>query len=168
MAGNSKQQFSQSLAGEVTRNNAQVKQAPKILDNFQVEQNGRDFKVVDGDGSTYSGQIERLSLADTRNVARKKQSDNEPTARAATAEQTPGKEDETNDEFYFRARGFNSSLKKPIVFEGNYIAGQAALGKDKEAAKTKFDGRQTARIVGKVKVPGEPAVRVDAVAVPAK
>lgn len=168
IVGNLKQQFSQSVAGQIRGNSARPKQAPKILDNFQVEQNGRDIRVVDGDGSTYTGQIERLSLGDSRNVAGKKQSYNAPAARVASAEQAKAKEEETNNEFYFRARGFNSSLKKAVVFEGNYIAGRSAPRKDADVTDAKFAEQQAGRIVGTAKVPGEPSVAIDAVAVPAK
>ena len=167
VVGNLKQQFSQATAKERSETAAQKKQAT-ILDNFQVEQNGRDIRVVDDDGSTYTGQIERLSANDGRNVSREKRSYNAPAAQEVNADQAKAKEGETNNEFYFSARGFNSSLKKAVVFEGNYIAGETAARKDADVAEGKFEGQQGARIVGTAKVPGEPSVAIDAVAVPPK
>jgi hypothetical protein len=163
------QQFSQSTANKMAASSARLQNAPKLLDNFQVEQNGRDIRVVDDDGSTYAGRIEPLTANDTRNYLKEKQSYAAPAApaaravakRAAPAEQAP------NNEFYFRASGYNASLKKSVVFEGNYIV-TAPPAKDQNAAADKNAEQQAARIVGTAKVPGEPPVPIDAVTVPAK
>ena len=61
-----------------------------------------------------------------------------------------------NAEFYFRATGYNSSLKKRVVFEGNYIASSAAAQKKVAEAKAEAEERdeQTpARITGTAKIP---------------
>ena len=67
---------------------------------------------------------------------------------------------------YFRATGFNVSLKKTLVFEGNYAAARAqqpakATSNDRERAESSSD---RARIVGTVRVNGEAPVEVDAIA----
>ena len=58
---NLQQQFSQTTRGQTLRNNVNVKQSVNILENFQVEQNGREIRVVDADGSTYVGKFEPVA-----------------------------------------------------------------------------------------------------------
>jgi hypothetical protein len=162
------QQFSQSAANKMLGSRAKLQKAPKVLDNFQVEQNGRDFRVVDDDGSTYAGRIEPLTANDTRNYPKEKQAyAAAPAVPAASAKRAAVAEQAPNNEFYFHASGYNASLKKSLVFEGNYIV-TATPGKDLNAAAEKNAAQQAARIVGTAKVSGEPPVQVDAVAVPAK
>jgi hypothetical protein len=164
---NFRQQFSQSAGSKMADSSVKLQKAQKLLDNFQVEQNGRDIRVVDDDGSTYAGRIEPLTANDTRNYLKERQTDAAPTAPAPGAKQAAVAEQAPNNEFYFRASGYNASLKKSVVFEGNYIAA-APPGKNQNAAAEKDAAQQPARIVGTAKVPGEAAVPVDAVAVPAK
>jgi hypothetical protein len=168
-----KQQFSQSAANKMTAGAAQRAQTPKLLDNFQVEQNGRDIRVVDGDGSTYEGQIEQLGRTDARNLVKAKTRDAAPAApaahekRPATAKERSAGE-MPNDGFYFRASGYNASLKKSVVFEGNYIVDSPPAAKDRAALADKSEPQLKARIIGTAKVSGEPPVPVEAVSVPAK
>jgi hypothetical protein len=161
------QEFSQSAGSRMTGSSAKLQKARKILDNFQVEQNGRDFRVVDDDGSTYAGRIEPLTPNDTRNYLKEKQTYAAPAAPAAAAKRAAVAEQGPNNEFYFRASGYNASLKKSVVFEGNYIVA-APPGKNQDAAAERNAEQLAARIVGTAKVLGEPPVQVDAVAVPAK
>lgn len=158
---NFRQQFSQSGANRMTGRVVKPQEAPKILDNFQVEQNGRDFRVVDDDGSTYAGQIERLTANDTRNLLQEKRSPAVPAAK-----QAGGADEAPNNEFYFRASGYNASLQKSLVFEGNYILTAAPAGKDRDSAAEPGVAQLAARILGTATVPGEPPIKVDAVAVP--
>jgi len=160
------QEFSQSAGNKMTGSNAKMQKARKLLDNFQVEQNGRDFRVVDDDGSTYAGRIEPLTPNDTRNYLKEKQTYVAPAAPAAAAKRAVT-EPAPNNEFYFRASGYNANLKKSVVFEGNYIV-TAPPRKDQDAAADRNVEQLAARIVGTAKVPGEPPIQVDAVAVPAK
>jgi len=161
------QKFSQSTANKMAASSAQLQNVPKLLDNFQVEQNGRDIRVIDDDGSTYAGRIEPLAANDTRNYLKEKQNYAAPVAPVAAAKPAAVGEKSPNNEYYFRASGYNASLKKSLVFEGNYIV-TAPPGKDWDGAAEKNAEQQAARIVGTAKVPGEPPVPVDAVTVPAK
>ena len=71
-----------------------------------------------------------------------------------------------NAEFYFRATGYNSSLKKRVVFEGNYIASSSAAQKKAAEAKAEERDEQTpARITGTAKIAGESPLQIDAIAV---
>jgi hypothetical protein len=52
-----KEQFSQQSAIQSFRNNAQVSRAANVLNTFQVQQEGSEIRVLDADGSTYTGKI---------------------------------------------------------------------------------------------------------------
>jgi hypothetical protein len=159
-----KQQFSQQSGVQSFRNNAQVSRAANVLNKFQVEQLGSEIRVVDADGSTYTGKIEQLAktaeldsrVAARRDVAKKTRS---------YAAQAAGESESAAPHSYFRATGYNVSLKKTLVFEGNYAAPPQQPGtvtsKDKERVE---QSRDRARIVGTVRVNGEAPVEVDAIA----
>ena len=159
------QQFSQQSAVQSFRNNAQVSRAANVLNTFQVQQQGNEIRVLDADGSTYMGKIEQL--------AKSAELDSRITARRDAAKQTPryaakavGENESAAPQSYFRATGYNVSLKKTLVFEGNYAAPPAqqpapATANDRERAE---QNRDRARIVGTVRVNGEAPVEVDAIA----
>jgi hypothetical protein len=135
------------------------------LNTFQVQQEGSEIRVLDADGSTYTGKIEQLTKST--------ELDSRITARPAAAKQTrryAAKATRENElaapQSFFRATGFNVSLKKTLVFEGNYAAPPAqqpakATSDDRERAES---SRDQARIVGTVRVNGEAPVEVDAIA----
>ena len=160
-----KQQFSQQSAVQSFRNNAQVSRAANVLNTFQVQQQGSEIRVLDADGSTYTGKIEQL--------AKSAEFDSRITARHSLAEQArrhdaqaAGENESAAPQSYFHATGFNVSLKKTLVFEGNYAAPPAqqpakATSNDRERAEL---SRERARIVGTVRVNGEAPVEVDAIA----
>jgi len=161
----SKQQFSQQSALQSFRNNAQVNRSANVLNTFQVQQQGSEIRVLDADGSTYTGKIEQSAKSaelDSRITARR---DAAKQARRFAAKAARENESAA-PQSYFRATGFNVSLKKTLVFEGNYAAPPAqqpttATANDREHAEQSSD---RARIVGTVRVNGEAAVEVDAVA----
>src|SRR4030095_11790035 len=76
-----KEQFSQQSAIQSFRNNVQVSRSANVLNTFQVQQQGSEIRVVDADGSTYTGKIEQL--------ARSAELDSRTTARRKAAKQTP-------------------------------------------------------------------------------
>jgi hypothetical protein len=160
------QQFSQQSGIQSFRNKAQVSRSANVLNTFQVQQQGNEIRVLDADGSTYTGRIEQL--------AKNAELDSRMTARRDAAKQTPkyaakaARENETAGppQSYFRATGYNVSLKKTLVFEGNYAEPPAqqpatATANDRERSE---QNRDRARIVGTVRVNGEAAVEVDAIA----
>ena len=160
-----KQQFSQQSALQSFRNNAQVSQSANVLNTFQVQQQGSEIRVLDADGSTYTGKIEQLANStelDSRITARR---DAAKQTRRYAAKVAPENESAALQS-YFRATGFNVSLKKTLVFEGNYAAPPAqqpakATANDREQSEQNHD---RARIVGTVRVNGEAPVEVDAIA----
>jgi len=161
-----KQQFSQQPAVQSFRNNAQqVSRTANVLNTFQVQQEGNEIRVVDADGSKYTGKIEHGATgADL---------DSGITPRRGAMKQTqayaakPAHENElAAPQSYFRATGYNVSLKRTLVFEGNYAAplqeqSASATSNDRERAE---QSRDRARIVGTVRVNGEAPVEVDAIA----
>jgi hypothetical protein len=161
-----KQQFSQQSAVQSFRNNAQVSRAANVLNTFQVQQDGSEIRVLDADGSTYTGKIEQLAKnaeLDSRMTARRDAAKQTRSYAAKTAREN---ESATAPQSYFRATGFNVSLKKTLVFEGNYAEPPAqqpakATSNDRERAE---QNRDRARIVGTVRVNGEAPVEVDAIA----
>ena len=62
------------------RNNAQVSRAANVLNTFQVQQEGSEIRVLDADGSTYTGKIEQS--------AKSAELDSRITARRDAAKQT--------------------------------------------------------------------------------
>ena len=160
-----KQQFSQQSALLSFRNNAQLNRSANVLNTFQVQQEGNEIRVLDADGSTYTGKIEQLAKSaevDSRITARR---DAAKQTRSYAAKTTPENESAA-PQSYFRAAGFNVSLKKTLVFEGNYAAPPAqqptkATSNDRERAES---SRDRARIVGTVRINGEAPVGVDAIA----
>jgi hypothetical protein len=157
------QQFSQQSALQSFRNNAQVSRAKNVLNTFQVQQEGSEIRVLDADGSTYTGKIEQAKGVEL---------DSSITARRYAAKQMrtdaaqAGEGESAAPQSYFRTTGYNVSLKKTLVFEGNYAASAAQLPakattNDRDRAEST---RDRARIVGTVRVNGEAPVEVDAIA----
>ena len=138
-----KQQFSQQSAFQSFRNNAQASRAVNVLNTFQVQQQGNEIRVLDADGSTYTGKIEQS--------AKSAELDAGITARRDAAKQTSryaakaARENESAaPQSYFRATGFNVSLKKKLVFEGNYAVPPAqqpamATANDRERSQQNHD-----------------------------
>jgi len=160
---NFRQQLSQNAADQAFR--SKPKQTLNILNEFQVEQTEHEIRVVDADGSTYSGKLEPLAQNDARSIFNQKRNYAAPSSRAAAS--SDDKAQAANAEFYFRATGYNSSLKKRLVFEGNYIAspvGQKKMAKAKAEAEER-DEQTPARITGTAKIRGESPVQIDAIAV---
>ena len=156
------QQFSQQSAVQSFRNNARAIRAANVLNTFQVQQEGSEIRVLDADGSTYTGKIEQSAKSaelDARMTARRDGA--KQTQRYAAKSSGETKSDAPQS--YFRATGYNVSLKKTLVFEGNYAAppAQQPAANDRERAE---QSRNRARIVGTVRVNGETPVEVDAIA----
>jgi hypothetical protein len=95
-----------------------------------------------------------------RRAFREKEADGAPQSERSQS----GQQDKSN-QFAFRASGYNTTLKKPIVFEGNYVAtpSQSIAPNESGAANQQ---QSSAHIVGTAKVNGESPIEVDAVALP--
>ncbi|PYL02585.1 MAG: hypothetical protein DME32_06105 [Verrucomicrobia bacterium] len=162
---NFRQQFSKDGANQAFR--GKLKQTASILNEFQVEQSDHEIRLVDADGSTYSGKLEPLAQNDARSIYNQKKNYTAPLGRAART--FDEKAQSANAEYYFRATGYNTSLKKSLVFEGNFITPLAVAQKKVAKAKTESEERDeeaSARITGVAKIHGESPVQIDAIAVP--
>ena len=161
-----KEQFSGRSAIQSFRNNAEGGRSANVLNTFQVQQQGNEIRVVDADGSTYTGEIEQRAKSaelDSNMTARRDAAAKQTRKYAAKA---TGESESAAPKSYFRATGYNVSLKKTLVFEGNYAAPPPqqpakATSNDRLRAES---SRDQARIVGTVRVNGEAPVNVDAIA----
>ena len=161
-----KQQFSQQSAVQSFRNNAQVSRAANVLNTFQVQQQGSEIRVLDADGSTYTGKIEQLAKNAELDAGITARRDAAKQTRRYAAKAAAREAESAAPQLYFRATGFNVSLRKMLVFEGNYAAppAQQPATATANARERSEQNRDRARIVGTVRVNGEAAVEVDAVA----
>ena len=160
------QQFSQQSAVQSFRNKAQqVSRAANVLNTFQVQQEGNEVRVLDADGSTYTGKIEQVAKnagLDSRMSSQRY--DAKQTAKRAS--QAVSQSKSAVPQSYFHATGYNLSLKKTLVFEGNYAAPppqQPTMDGSNDRQRAEQSSGK-ARIVGTVRVNGEALVEVDAIA----
>lgn len=163
------QQFAQTPVGARSRGKLRSKKAANVLNTFRVEQDGSTIRVIDADGSTYTGTarvVSRKATAAAPAASKKIAPAVAPASKAVESAPPAPTEEVSPNEFSFRATGYNATLKKQVVFDGDYIAPTAAPpqpGQDAAAARSRKN-QPAARVIGTAKVPGEPAVPVDAVA----
>ncbi len=160
------QQFSQQSGIQSFRNKAQVSRSANVLNTFQVQQEGSEIRVLDADGSTYTGKVEQLAKSEELDSRITTRRDTAKQTRSYAADKAADENESAAPQSYFRATGFNVSLKKTLVFEGNYAqppAQQPAAGRANDRERSE-QTRDRARIVGTVRVNGEAPVEVDAVA----
>ena len=102
--------------------------AHPVLASFKVEQAGQQLRVVDGDGSVYTGY---LWLADTARRARTVKTEALAPTQAARAPAAVYEEKATlgvdldhllAQSYSFRVAGTNRSLNRKVVFTGNFLA----------------------------------------------
>jgi hypothetical protein len=108
------------------QNNITPSQAVPVLSNFQVQQNGNALRIVDQDGSVYSGSWRLANrAANTRN-----QPTPAPSARSL--------EDnlQAAQNYLFRVHGMNRTLRQSVVFTGSLL-GNFALSQN---AQQSFGG----------------------------
>jgi len=110
----------QIVAGKATPAHA-------VLASFQVEQAGQEVRVIDSDGSVYSGYAQ---AADATRRARAAQADAPAAGRASRAlgvelkqKAAPSRDSErlAPQTYSFRVAGTNRSLNKSVVFTGDLL-----------------------------------------------
>ena len=101
--------------------------AHPVLASFQVEQTGSQLRIVDGDGSVYSGYVQ-LAGADRRARLVKAEAPAAALAARAPEEVLKRKTASSLDldrlasqSYFFRVAGTNRSLNQKIVFTGNLL-----------------------------------------------
>ena len=120
-----RQRFSQ--VASPYRRNFNSPLLPNVLNSFQVEQIGRQIRIVDADGSVYEPQIEtepaivteKLEQIAGAEAAAKRRA---PTQQAApTAADTAASSANESAGLFFRVAGTNRTLNQRVFFEGNYL-----------------------------------------------
>jgi hypothetical protein len=100
---------------------------PAVLASFQVEQTGSQLRIVDGDGSVYSGYLQpagaklgrRAVRTEAPAVAESRRAPGAPLARSTGF--GPEADRLTSLSYTFRVTGTNRSLNRKIVFTGNLL-----------------------------------------------
>jgi hypothetical protein len=149
-----------------------------VLASFRVEQNGNNLKVVDGDGSVYTGsvQIAQQEPATEHTFATAK---NAPVGAAARSLKADAPKPQG---YFFRVAGTNRNLNENIVFSGNFVpfttnqgiagasgfggfggkGGRANTGSNQAAEQSIQAVLSNSQITGNVVIGGQKAVDVAA------
>lgn len=99
-----------------------------VLLSFQMEQTGDQVRVIDRDGSTYAGYIQKAEATSEQQLAGgKDQAANlDQKTKALTATPSAKLEDkfayEANQDYFFRVEGTNRSLNQQVIFTGHLLA----------------------------------------------
>ena len=126
-----------------------------VLASFQVEQTGDQVRVIDGDGSTYTGAIKIATASfgggrfDTKGASElKAKVAIKPAARPVAV--TPLPAQQNAEDYLYRVEGTNRTLNQQVVFTWNFVALTNALaesqakdagdelGKDRVKAQQQF------------------------------
>ena len=98
-----------------------------MLASFQVQQAGPELRIVDGDGSVYTGYLQLAA------AARRARSFKAEATAVAPASRAPGQALEQNaapslgagqlapQNYFFRVAGTNRSLNQKVVFTGSLV-----------------------------------------------
>lgn len=145
----SSQAYSNLAAEKLARNKDtdSFRVSPKLLVNFRVEQAGRDLRVVDGDGSVYTGVVDEQNTLYKQQIARQNWSLSnayEGKFKFQTPKSAPAQsvaKQQAMEYFRYRVEGTNRSLNQNVVFSWNFIDTNAlAAGNlDYKAAVQKLD-----------------------------
>jgi hypothetical protein len=98
-----------------------------VLASFQVEQSGTVLRIVDGDGSVYTGSLQPATVARRTRSAKAEAPADTFGARYQTKEleqATASRLDsdaQAQQSYAFRVTGTNRSLQKQVVFTGNLL-----------------------------------------------
>jgi hypothetical protein len=130
------QRFTQVATAPKAKTGSPRKSAPaqNLLASFQVEQNGGDLRILDQDGSVYSGYIQ---AGETLRRLRSTTATPEPASDArlyksaeASSPQTsanPQRQDQALKNYFFRVAGTNRTFKQQVVFSGSFFPTNAGL-----------------------------------------
>ncbi len=179
------QRFAQIAPGTKAKSsqaNKDMRRQP-VLASFQVEQTGTKLRIVDGDGSVYSGSMQ-ITEATPRQRSVKAEASTAtraPEVSGIFAKKAAGGLDAVQLEmqlYSFRVVGTNRSLHKQVVFTGNLLAATNAptvqsfshqlslgggLGGDRSGStQPSFLPLPNSRISGKVVVGNAKAVEINA------
>jgi hypothetical protein len=123
----STQRFTLVTSGKPSSLMAKSSPGAGVLNAFVVEQTGETLRVVDGDGSTYFGYVDKPVMTWTSSSADRKDSlaeveslKEEPAERKLGLAAMDGTTKHAQSNF-FRVSGTNLSLHQPVLFTGNFV-----------------------------------------------
>lgn len=122
-----KQNFDQSGVNARSATAAKTANIAPVLANFQVEQNGNALRVIDSDGSTYTGSVE-LAGRDKDSRPADEFKEKAPATQAYARQSPPtgavasGVNTQAGQSYFFRVAGTNRTLQQSVVFAGNFVA----------------------------------------------
>ncbi len=128
--GRAAQRFAQVVKYRPNFNSPPI---PNVLISFQLEQNGRQVRIVDADGSVYDGATEppaaeqvgkQIAAAQSAGKEAMKGGELKPGADGSVndAAVNPGIESAPQQNLFFRVTGTNLTLNQLVVFQGNFLA----------------------------------------------
>ncbi len=139
-----------------------------VLNNFQLEQNGNQIRIVDNDGSVYEGTL----LADARDEgAERRLNAALPRARTSAVDaenntlQALDYEKQVRQNFRFAASGTNLSLRQRVTIDGELVAATEANKDSDQQLKAKAQSEvqlSNSRVVGRAVVADGQQVELDA------
>lgn len=150
--------------------------AVPLLSSFQVEQNGKQLRVVDTDGSVYTGTWRVAPTANAPPAAAPAGVQKGPVTPNAVRQAQPVRN--SAGSYFFRVAGTNRNLKQEIVFSGNFVPLTNAPTADTfkiPGAANAFGVQQNppgssmllnSQISGKVVIGGKREIKLDAIPAP--
>jgi hypothetical protein len=168
-----RQSFSndQPPAAKAVTASALAKKITPVLASFQIEQSGNKLRVIDGDGSTYHGQITPDQADGLAESGTFKNDAKEQVVGGLRAEH----QKQTSGPYQFRVEGTNRTLNQQVVFTWNCVPITNALAfsnsslaaselKKSEAAKMpqQFPGLQNSIINGRAQIASEKEIEINA------
>jgi hypothetical protein len=167
-----------ALADRMTTN--EIAEVPPVLASFRLEQDGRTIRLVDSDGSIYTGQLQ-TEMAES---AAAPAAPNPPAASvrafrsgdsAALRSRGAGvasAENAATHTFSFRVAGTNRSLAKPVVFSGALVTSRPGFAVGTNQFKALVAGGTTpgisartnsaTRVLGKAVIGGSREIEINA------
>ena len=168
-----RQNFSndQPLAKKAMAISGEAKTITPVLANFQIEQSGNKLRVIDGDGSTYLGEVAPDQAYGLAQNAAFKNDGKEKLADELKSEQ----QKQTDSAYQFRVTGTNRTLNQQVVFTWNCIPMTNSLAfsnssfaaselKNLAAAKMpqQFPGFQNSIINGRAQISSQIDIEINA------
>jgi hypothetical protein len=97
-----------------------------VLASFRVEQSGQQLRVIDKDGSVYTGYLQAADAMPGQSPAGKAAQSSskalqEAERKSAQAAPTTGQAGQKTASYFFRVTGTNLSLNQQVVFTGNLL-----------------------------------------------
>lgn len=177
------------LAGESGAADRLKSEATPLLANFEMRLDGDRIRLVDADGSTYTGRVEqteaqqhqrtyglpksqafaKLAPAQQKQQLQQQFKSSGIAAGASNAMQDADsvaqfKKVAQQAGFFFRVTGTNVTLGKPVVIEGNYIAAAPPAARAGYAEKER-ESPPPAQIQGQAQIGNGPKIDINAVSV---